>query len=247
MKLPKFPAAFLNWPEGFIFTGEQLFDAIQDTVFFIKDIEGCYLVVNDTLVRRCGFKSKSDLIGKTALEVFRAPLGNRFSDQDRRVLAGAATVNSQLELHLSANGAQAWCLTWKVAIKNAEGKIVGLAGISRDVPQLAGPLADHNVFAKVIDHIQANIGGPLQVKDIAKFAGLSPFQIDQRIKDLFGLTTGQFVVRTRIDFACNRLRQSKDPISAIAIDCGYSDQAAFSRQFKKSVGVTALAYRQYRG
>ena len=243
----KSPMPFSGLPNGFIFTGEQLFDAVQDTVFFVKDVEGRYLVVNETLVRRCGFKTKGELIGRTALEVFPAPFGSSFLEQDRRVLAGGATVNAQLELHLFANGREGWCLTWKVAIKDLSGKLLGLAGISRDVPQLAGPLNDHSAFAKVIDFIQQNIDSPMQIKDIAEFAGVSAFQIDQRIRDLFGLSTGQFVVRTRIDFACNRLRQTKDPISQIALDCGYSDQAAFSRQFKKSVGVTALAYRECRG
>ena len=236
----------LNIPDNFVFTGEQLFDNVLDTVFFLKDADGRYLVVNDTLVRRCGFTNKTDLIGKAASEIFPQPFGNSFSDQDRRVLSGSATVNGQLELHLYANGTQGWCLTWKVPIRGKNGRIAGLAGISRDVPQLSGPVGEHSPFAQAIAYVQDNIGNVFQVKDIAAASGLSVFQLDQRVRGLFGLSTGQFVVRSRIEHACARLRSSKDPISAIAMDCGYGDQAAFARQFRKSVGVTPLSYRDYK-
>jgi PAS domain S-box-containing protein len=246
MPKPAPSTATLQIPANFVFTGEQLFDNVPDTVFFLKDAAGRYLVVNDTLVRRCGFRNKADLVGKTASQIFPPPFGESFSDQDRRVLRGSAAVNGQLELHLFADGSQGWCLTWKVAIKGKDGKIAGLAGISRDLPQLSGPVAEHSAIARAIEYVQNHVDGPLHVKDIAAFSKLSVFQLDQRLKGLFGLSTGQFVVRTRIERACARLRATREPISAIALDCGYGDQAAFARQFRKSVGVTPLGYRDYK-
>ena len=41
------------------FTGEELFDHLTDTVFFIKNREGKYLSVNQTLVSRCGCPGKT--------------------------------------------------------------------------------------------------------------------------------------------------------------------------------------------
>ena len=40
------------------FPGIELFDRVADTVFFIKDQEGRYVAVNETLVHRCGFMDK---------------------------------------------------------------------------------------------------------------------------------------------------------------------------------------------
>ncbi|MDP2022210.1 MAG: AraC family transcriptional regulator, partial [Hydrogenophaga sp.] len=74
----------------------------------------------------------------------------------------------------------------------------------------------------------------------------SVFQLDQRIRGLFGVTAGQFVLRSRIERACDLLRHSRDPISEIALTCGYADQASFTRQFRKSVGLTPSAYRGMR-
>ena len=50
-------------------------------------------------------------------------------------------------------------------------------------------------------------------------------------------------VRLRIGRACDRLRHTEAPLSELALECGYADQAAFTRQFRKSVGLTPGAYR----
>ncbi|NNF76628.1 MAG: AraC family transcriptional regulator, partial [Rhizobiales bacterium] len=48
------------------FSGEELFDLVADTVYFLKDAEGRYVAVNQTLVERCGKARKSDLMGRRA-------------------------------------------------------------------------------------------------------------------------------------------------------------------------------------
>ncbi|MGB0552770.1 MAG: helix-turn-helix domain-containing protein [Alphaproteobacteria bacterium] len=75
-------------------------------------------------------------------------------------------------------------------------------------------------------------------------AGLSGYQLDKRIRALFGLSGGQYITRARVEHTCNLLKQSVAPISTIALDCGYSDQAAFSRQSRRSVRLSPAAYRK---
>ena len=57
---------------------EDLFDRLPHVVFFVKDVDGRYVAVNQTLVERCALRSKSDLVGRTARELFPAPLGERY-------------------------------------------------------------------------------------------------------------------------------------------------------------------------
>jgi AraC-like DNA-binding protein len=233
---------FLN-ALGRPFLGEELFDRIGDTVFFLKDRAARYVAVNDTLVRRCNRAGKADLIGHTAREVFPMGLGERFDDQDRRVLREGLSINGRLELHLYPGGRQGWCLTWKEPLSNPEGRIIGLSGISRDVAMSATPQPNMTGLSSVLGHIQDHLDTPLRLPDLAARAQLSVFQFDQRIRALFGLSAGQYLTRARIELACNRLRQTGDPISVVAQECGYADQAAFTRQFHKSVGLTPKAYR----
>lgn len=44
-----------------------LLNAIPNVVFFIKDVQARYLMVNMTLARRCGFKTVVSLLGKPLL------------------------------------------------------------------------------------------------------------------------------------------------------------------------------------
>ena len=51
---------------------EVLFDALASLVLFVKDQHGRYTHANLTLVRRLGLKRRSELIGRTANELFPA-------------------------------------------------------------------------------------------------------------------------------------------------------------------------------
>jgi AraC-like DNA-binding protein len=226
------------------FAGDELFDAVPDTVFFLKDAEGRYVAVNQTLVVRAGCKDKSDLIGRFAHEVFSGVLGTSFAAQDKAVTRTGRPIHGQLELHLYPGGEEGWCLTWKEPLQGRDKRIVGLCGISRDLQPLSGAHGDVAGLSRCIDHIHANLDAPLRVGDLAALAGLSTFQLDLRLRALFGVSTGQYVVRARIELACSRLRMADEPISRIAQDCGYSDQAAFARQFRKSVGLTPSQYQR---
>jgi AraC-like DNA-binding protein len=231
-------AAVLRRP----FPGIELFDRIPDTVFFIKDHEARYVAVNETLVRRCRFPDSDALIGRKASEVFAAPLGERFEAQDLKVIEGLS-IRAKMELHLYPDGGEGWCLTWKEPLIDASGVIRGLIGISRDAPALSGPATVSAALSAALAHIDDHLGEPLRIPEIAARAGLSAFRFDQRIRALFGLSAGQYLARRRIDRACDQLKHTDAPLSELALECGYADQAAFTRQFHKSVGLTPGAYR----
>ena len=63
---------------------EALFDDVEDIVFFVKDGQGRYVLINRTVAARCGFAAKADVIGKTAAEVYPPPFGTEYLRQDRR-------------------------------------------------------------------------------------------------------------------------------------------------------------------
>ena len=56
---------------------ETLFDAVPDTVFFMKDAEGRYISVNQTLVQRLGRRGKAERSASDAGEVGKRQSGRR--------------------------------------------------------------------------------------------------------------------------------------------------------------------------
>ena len=237
------PAAALAAVLGRPFPAIELFDHVADIVFFVKDREARYVAVNQTLADRCNFADKRALIGRKASQVFAPPLGERFEAQDLKVIAEGLSIRGRMELHLYPDGSEGWCLTWKEPLVDPEGIIRGLAGISRDAPALSRPGLVPAALSAALAFIDDHLDQPLRVPDLAQRAGLSPFQFDQRLRALFGLSAGQYLSRLRIGRACDRLRHTAAPLSELALECGYADQAAFTRQFHKSVGLTPGAYR----
>lgn len=220
-----------------------LFDNIPDVVFFIKDADGRYVAANQTLVIRCERRDKSELLGRTPREVFPAPLGDRFFEQDRRVLTSQVPIVQNLELHLYPTHLEGWCLTDKMPLLGTNGQVVGLAGISRD---LQSPASEADRFAEVasaLDHIQSNFGMGLRVEELAAISGLSAYQLNRRLRAIFGITAGQFITKTRIDASSEMLRSGDRPIAEVANACGYFDQSAFARVFRRTVGLTPRQYR----
>jgi AraC-like DNA-binding protein len=226
------------------FTGEALFDSLADAVFFLKNRRCEYVVVNQTLVERCGRRHKRELIGKRADEVFAPPLGGSFHAQDERVIASGKPILDQLELHSYPTGERGWCLTNKFPLRGLDGGVAGLHGISKDIQSPNERSEDYAKVAEAVRRIQSHYDQPLRVKELARRAGLSAYQFEQRIRKIFQLTAGQLIQKTRMEAAVQRLRDSDDAIAAIALDCGYSDQSAFTRQFRQTIGASPSEYRR---
>lgn len=225
------------------FTGETLFDCVPDLVFFMKNARCEYVIVNQTLVDRCGRHDKAELIGRRADELFPEPLGESYRAQDDSVLQSGTAILNQLELHFYPSGDRGWCLTNKLPLRDRDNRVIGLVGLSKDVQIGTDRGDDYAAIARTVQHIQQRIGETLRVRDLAAETGLSVYQLEQRIRRVFHLTAGQLIQKTRMEAAVQRLRDTQDAIAAIAIDCGYSDQSAFARQFKQTVGMSPSEYR----
>ncbi len=221
----------------------DLFDGLPDVVFFAKDAEGRYRAVSDTLVRRLGRRTKRDLLGRTARDLFPVPLGERYLEQDLEVCRTGRPVEDLLELHLYPDGREGWCLTTKVPLLDVAGRGLGLAGTSRDVrpPDAADGAVEG--LAEALRDLHERPGRLHRVEELAHRAGLSPDRFSRRVRTLFGLSPSQLVIRVRVDAARRMLREGAAPIARIALACGYCDQSAFTRQFKAVTGLTPAQYR----
>ena len=99
------------------------------------------------------------------------------------------SINGRLELHLYPDGRRGWCLTWKEPLFDPAGRIVGLSGISRDVPH-SGVEPDMTALSSMLGHIHEHLDSALRIPDLAARAGLSAFQLDQRIRACSGSRQG---------------------------------------------------------
>ena len=219
---------------------QSLFDPLPDVVFFVKDAQCRYVHVNQTLIQRLGLRRREDIIGKSVLELYPASLSAAYIMQDQRVLAGEV-IENLLELQLYPNRVRGWCLTLKQPIRQ-DGRIVGLTGISRDLGQ---PDSQHSSFSRLqqaVSHMQGNFSDPLRVQTLADIAGVSVSQLERLFKRVFQITPQQMLTKLRIETAMRMLHGGAS-IAEIGQACGFSDQSAFARQFKNTVGMPPRDYR----
>ncbi|MDU9393087.1 AraC family transcriptional regulator [Pseudomonas sp. zfem002] len=223
-----------------------LFDALPNATVFIKDLQARYLLANLALVQRCGLKHMKQMLGKTSAEVFPSQLGPGYTEQDRRVLEEGRVLEDQLELHLYGTREPGWCLTHKRALYNRDGEIIGLAGISVDLQSASDTHPAYQRLAAVDEYIRGNFHRSVTLGELTKIAGISVAQLERYCKRVFHLTPRQLIHKVRLEHA-HRLLHTDLPITEVALQCGYTDHSAFTRQFRVLTGFTPTQYRQATG
>jgi len=223
---------------------EEIFDQTPDIAFFIKDTAGRYTVVNHSLVERNGLRQKSDLIQRRPSELVPGELGRNPSNQDAEILRTGRPLVNHLELHWRAPNRPVWCLTTKLAMRDAAGRICGLIGISRD---LSHPIATAEIppgVAKAMRHLASHYDEPITTSALARQSGLSTPRFARVVRRIFGLTPSQLITRTRISAAAELLRDTDKTIAEIALASGFSDHSAFSRAYHSATGLTPREFRK---
>jgi len=219
---------------------EALFDAIPSVLFFAKDGDGRYTHVNQTMLRRLGIRSRAEVIGRRADEVYPAGLSAAYVEQDARVLAGEV-IENVMELHLFANRQPGWCLSCKRPIV-VDGQVVGLIGISRDLGQRGGLEGEYEPLRLALEYLNTHYGQNVRMQTLLDITGFSLSKLERSFRKVFQMTPQQVLTRLRIQMAMHLLH-GPDSIATIGQACGFTDQSAFTRKFKAETG---MAPRQYR-
>jgi transcriptional regulator GlxA family with amidase domain len=82
------------------------------------------------------------------------------------------------------------------------------------------------------------------VDDMAEAAAMSKYHFIRRFSDAFDITPYQYLLRVRLEHARSRLETTRDPVSAICGESGFSSLGSFSWAFKQRYGHSPSAYRR---
>ena len=94
-----------------------------------------------------------------------------------------------------------------------------------------------------IDYIDEHLGMPVTLTEIAGAAAMSPKYFCRFFYRMTHHTPIEYLNMERIEHACYALSTTNDPITEIALSCGFNDLSYFIRTFKKYKGVTPGKYR----
>lgn len=99
---------------------------------------------------------------------------------------------------------------------------------------------------RVVAHIDAHLSQNLRLTDLAAIARLSSSYFSRAFKGSFGQAPHAFIIERRIVRAQQEMLAADEPLSQIAIACGFADQAHLSRAFRRLTGRTPHAWRRAR-
>jgi two-component system, NtrC family, sensor kinase len=108
-----------------------LFDNVPDCIYF-KDAESRFLRINKAQSLLLGVRDEKAAEGRTDFDFFDREFAQQTYDEEREIMRTGRPVVSKLE-HLTLSGNPHWLTATKVPVREEDGSICGLIGISRDI------------------------------------------------------------------------------------------------------------------
>src|SRR5271168_3105832 len=97
---------------------------------------------------------------------------------------------------------------------------------------------------RVIDYLRGNLDRQVKLKELARVACLSEFHFHRIFGAVSGETLNNFTNRLRLEKAARLLRYSDQSVTDIALDCGFSSSATFSRAFRSGYANSPSQFRK---
>ena len=209
----------------------MMFDLLPDISFWIKDTQSRVVHANDSYVKRVGYKSLEQLIGKSDYDFSPKHIAKQFIVDDQKVMAGEL-VTDRFEMNITKEGGVAWYLTSKKPLLDEQGNIIGSYGVTRHLHKTSETFTGISEIKAPVDYVRNNYKEEVSVEKLAEVAHLSISALERRFKKYLSKTPKQFIREYRLEKARQMLVETRKPIADIAYDCGFSDHSYFSRHFK---------------
>jgi len=106
---------------------------------------------------------------------------------------------------------------------------------------------DSPILVEIIKLMEGSLENPLDIRQIADRVGVSARQVERLFREQIGTSPKAFYLKLRLARARTLLRQTIDPILAIAVECGFGSTSHFSHAYKRLFGIAPTDERQSAG
>ncbi|MCB0029845.1 MAG: PAS domain S-box protein, partial [Anaerolineales bacterium] len=110
-------------------------DAVPDYIY-VKDTQHRMILNNVSHTQSLGASMPADVIGKTDFDLFPEAMARKFHADEKALLEDGAAIINVEERAVSVDGHEIWALTTKVPLRNIQGELTGLVGITRNIDDL---------------------------------------------------------------------------------------------------------------
>lgn len=222
----------------------RLFDHMPDVSFFAKDHRCRLMCASQRFIERFGFREEAQVIGKDDFALFPSRLASNFRRDDEKILRTGEPILNIVELFFTEQGVPDWFVTNKLPIRDRKGQVIGVMGTVQSYEGRREVLQPYLQLDRAVTYIRENFRRGVSVKELAHVLHVSPRQLHRRFVEAFGSSPQAFIVKLRIQAACEALQHEGSQISEVAASLGFCDQSAFTQLFQKHVGITPFKYQK---
>lgn len=102
---------------------------------------------------------------------------------------------------------------------------------------------DHRIL-KAIKQIEANFQSRITNEQLAQSANMATNSFARLFKMSTGMPAQQYILKLRVQAACNLMHHTNKSFDQISYDCGFSDRHHFSKIFKKILKINPSDYKK---
>ena len=120
-----------------------------------------------------------------------------------------------------------------------------IAHVSRQlVPERESISEKYFQIAAAVHYMEEHLADRITLPDIAARVFLSERQFSRLFHSVYRLSPYEHLTRLRLERACSLLRTTRHGLGEIAVQCGFGDKVALSRQFQRVYGLTPGRFRK---
>ena len=207
----------------------------------VKDRAHRYLYVNRGWLVSVGYREASEVLGKTAMDLFPAWRAERYMREEREILEQGRCFDYE-ELAAGPGGGNTRWRSLKFPWME-RGRIVGLTGIGMLIEHKALQDRRADVRPGLLEWVEQHACAALSIEEIAGMHNMSRRSLERFFHEQTGESPIRYRMRCRMERAKALLRETDAPLSRIAGECGFCDQSHFSRVFHKEIGFSPSEWR----
>lgn len=113
---------------------QALMNNIPDTIYF-KDTQSRFTRINQAQMKFLGLDKPEDAIGKTDFDFQNPEIARGFYEEEQRIVQTGEPVMNRPEFNPTLDGQPRWFSATKVPVRDVDGQVIGIVGVSRDITQ----------------------------------------------------------------------------------------------------------------
>ncbi len=128
----------LKQAEAALAEERNLLRTVIDTLpeyIYAKDAQGRFILCNVTTARLMGATTPDNLIGKSDFAFYPRELAEQYFASEQPILREGKSLLDHEEPNIDATGRAKWDMTTKVPLRDSQGRIIGLVGVTRDISE----------------------------------------------------------------------------------------------------------------